>query len=73
VVSVVLLSPVSTYGAKTCAGQAVAARALSELPTPMTTPVAAAPIAKATVAGSSERVFGQSARGKLWAPGILLS
>ena len=27
-VSVVLLSPVSTYGAKTCAGQAVAARAV---------------------------------------------
>src|SRR3984957_1513822 len=56
VVSVVLLSPVSTYGAKTCAGQTGAARAIPELPRAMTTPVAgAAPTARAMAAGSSER------------------
>src|SRR5215813_2707231 len=56
VVSVVLLRPVSTYGAKTCAGQLTAARAVRALPMPMAVAAAAAASMRTAAAGRRREV-----------------
>jgi hypothetical protein len=60
VVSVVLLRPVSTYGANTWAGQAVAARAVCALPTVTAVAVATPSASAAAAASDREPVYGAS-------------